>query len=81
MQQTNTTNDVEKRDCHEQPLIYRKSTVCKKLDISKATLDRWINRGIFPTPIVLGEPGVSRSVGWSAVEVEEWLQSRPRAIR
>lgn len=65
----------------ETPLIYRKDTVCKKLSISKATLDRLVANDIFPPPIVLGDPDFNRSIGWAAEEVEMWVKTRPRVCR
>jgi predicted DNA-binding transcriptional regulator AlpA len=60
--------------------FYRKSLVCKKLAVSSSTLDRLVKNNTFPRPFVLGEPGYSRSVGWSAEEVESWINSRERVV-
>ena len=69
----NSKNQVEKN-----PAFYRKSMVLKKVSMSSSTLDRLVKKGLFPKPFVIGEPGYSRSVGWSAEEVEAWINSRPR---
>lgn len=67
-----------KEEGEKGPAFYRKALVCKKIAMSSSTLDRLIKKGLFPAPFVLGEPGYSRSVGWSAEEVEAWIESRPR---
>ena len=69
----NSKNEVEKN-----PAFYKKSLVYKKVAMSSSTLDRLIKKGLFPKPFVIGEPGYSRSVGWSASEIEAWINSRPR---
>ncbi len=74
----NTRNINSSGEKH--PGFYRRAMVCKKLAISSSTLDRLIKKGLFPKPFVLGEPGYTRSVGWSAEEVEAWIVSRPRAL-
>lgn len=56
--------------------FYRKSLVCKKLAVSSSTLDRLVRNNAFPRPFVLG----SRSIGWSAEEVESWINSRERVV-
>jgi len=56
--------------------FYRKSLVCKKLAVSSSTLDRLVKNNAFPRPFVLG----SRSIGWSAEEVESWINSRERVV-
>lgn len=49
--------------------IERKPCVLKRLGLSKATLHRYITRGIFPPPINLGE----KSVGFLSYEVDAYL--------
>jgi len=40
--------------------------------VPRSTLYAKVAEGEFPTPIKLGQ----RSVGWSAAEVEAWIDSR-----
>ena len=56
-------------------LIYRKKTLLSMLDISATTLSRWIENDGFPASKQLG----ARAVGWLAVEIHAWLDSRPVA--
>ena len=44
-----------------------------KLGISPSTLERLIKKGLFPRGRALS----SRTVGWPAEEVEQWLATRP----
>jgi len=55
--------------------FYRKSKVLEKIPFSESTLFRRIQEGNFPKPYQLS----GRTVGWSAEEVDEWLNSRERA--
>ena len=58
--------------------ILRMSAVLKYTGLSRTTLWRRIRSGDFPVAIRLGGTG-TRSVGWHANEIEDWLASRPRA--
>ncbi|ENM5919811.1 AlpA family phage regulatory protein [Vibrio mimicus] len=46
-----------------------KSAVLKRLGLSKATLHRYITKGIFPPPINMGE----KSVGFLSYEVDAYI--------
>ena len=52
--------------------ILRRGEVASLTGLSPATLYRLISRGAFPRPVQLGQ----RATGWSADEVEVWLDSR-----
>jgi len=52
--------------------ILRLPQVVEKVQVPKSTLYKWMKKGIFPKPVVLG----IRSVGWHADDVITWLQSR-----
>lgn len=54
-------------------LVYRKATLLAKLGVSETTLRRWMAEENFPKPKQLGP----RAVGWVAVQIDEWLDSRP----
>jgi predicted DNA-binding transcriptional regulator AlpA len=43
--------------------VYRMSEVLKIYGVSKPTLYRWIKKGSFPSPFLLGGPG-TRAKGW-----------------
>jgi prophage regulatory protein len=47
----------------------------KKVNLSRATIYRYIQQGQFPAQVKLGQ----RAVGWVEEEVEQWLQSRAAA--
>ena len=55
--------------------ILRPRQVIECLKVSRATLDRWRAKGLFPPPIQLGPT----AIGWRRSDVEAWLDSRPEA--
>ena len=57
--------------------ILRIKDVIKITQLSRTSIWRYSKSGSFPQPISLGGPG-SRSTGWYASEVKDWLDSRPR---
>ena len=52
--------------CHE---------VLDRTRISRATIYRAMRSGQFPLPLKVGV----KAIRWRAVEIDEWLASRPRA--
>ena len=52
--------------------------VCSWLKISKSTLYLWVQKGIFPKPVMLGLPEKNGTSRWIESEVQEWLEKRPR---
>ena len=52
--------------------ILRLPQVINATGLPRSSLDAKIAEGEFPAPIKLGQ----RSVGWSAAEVEAWIDSR-----
>lgn len=58
-------------------LVLRKRTVCARLGISSATLDRLRAAGDFVRPVQLGV----QAIGFLASDVDAWLANRPRASR
>jgi len=52
--------------------ILRLPTLLAAIDISAATLWRWVKDESFPKPISLG----GRSVGWLQSEVQAWVKAR-----
>ena len=52
--------------------ILRKPAVSDLTGLSAATIQRLINRNLFPRPVLIG----LRSVGWRASDIREWMRSR-----
>lgn len=52
--------------------IYRLKALVSELGLSKTTIYALIKEGQFPKPVSL----TTRSVGWRAEDIEEWLNSR-----
>ncbi|WP_423393129.1 helix-turn-helix transcriptional regulator [Burkholderia sp. LMG 21824] len=46
--------------------------VLDHVGVKKTTLYRWIREGKFPAPVQLG----TRSVGWRANDIQQWIESR-----
>ena len=65
---------TEKHDQTRRPptRFLRIPEVQARTSLSRSTIRRWAKRGLFPSPIVLGE-GV---VVWIESEVEEWSRNR-----
>jgi prophage regulatory protein len=58
------------------------SDVTTSLGVSKSTIYKWVNEGVFPKPIVLNgdkETGVNSATRWYVEDIEEWLKSRTRS--
>lgn len=49
--------------------------VCTKVAVSRATLDRLVQRGKFPTPVRISE----RRLAYNAAAVEQWMADRLEA--
>ena len=45
-------------------------------DPDRKTIYNWVRGKLFPEPVQIGP----NKIGWYADEVEEWLESRPRAF-
>ena len=43
--------------------------------LSKSTLYRLMRTGVFPEPLKIGP----KAIRWRADEIQEWVESRPRA--
>ena len=54
--------------------VFRMPEVLKLYGVSKPTLHRWIKRGTFPAPILLGGPG-TRAKGWLGPTLTKHQQS------
>ena len=55
------------------PINLRPRDVCQQLNISRETLRRWRQAGLFPEPRVLG-PGC---LAWDEQVVRDWFEKRP----
>lgn len=56
------------------PALLRLPAVLALVGVSKATLYRWANAGMFPQPRALTP--TRSTVAWSAVEVHAWIASK-----
>ena len=54
--------------------VYRLPEVLQIVGVSKPTLYRWIRRGKFPSPVLLGGEG-SRARGWLGHRLNRWSNS------
>lgn len=59
---------------HHPALVLRKRSVCDRLGISPAHLDRLRAAGQFVQPVRLG----AQAIGFLAADVDAWLAGRPR---
>jgi len=55
--------------------ILRRSQVEERIGLSRSSIYQMISDGEFPLPIKLGK----RAVGWSEIEINDWLNSRQRS--
>lgn len=56
------------------PALLRLPAVLALVGVSKATLYRWANAGLFPQPRALTP--TRSTVAWSAAEVHAWIASK-----
>ena len=56
--------------------IIRLPTVCRLTGHSKSAIDREVRANRFPSPFKLSADPRSRAIGWSQVEVMQWIESR-----
>lgn len=56
------------------PSFVAKSTLAAELDVSEATVDNWVERGILPQPIRCGT-----TPRWSWAEVQAAMSQRAQA--
>ena len=57
---------------HDTERILRKPEVLRTLGVSATTLQRWIDEGTFPPPVLPGGPQ-SRTVGWLKSDVDNYF--------
>ena len=57
--------------------ILRIKDIIRVTGLSRTSIWRYVKSGSFPEPVSLGGPG-SRTTGWYASEVADWLETRPR---
>ncbi len=57
--------------------LLRKPTIIELTGMSNSTLYYMMNKNEFPKPVKLG----ARSVAWKRSEVENWINSRERAMQ
>ncbi|OWJ76174.1 helix-turn-helix transcriptional regulator [Haematobacter genomosp. 1] len=56
--------------------IYRLPAVIEMTGMSRASIYLGVKRKTFPAPVKLS----TRSVGWTAESIAEWVKSRPAAV-
>jgi prophage regulatory protein len=57
------------------PVYLDKPSIAQFVSLSVDSIERMVQRGLFPAPRQLSE----KRVGWLVREVEEWAESRPRS--
>ncbi len=71
MFQENPINDAAKRIVQSAPLtpLIRKHELAEQLNISTKTIERWLKKGLLPTPF---KTKTGRTVGWATHQIEAW---------
>jgi len=54
--------------------MIRMNELSKRLSVSKSTLYLWIKKGLFPSPIKVGE----NTVVWSEEQIQDWLLNKSK---
>ena len=54
--------------------MIRMNELSKRLSVSKSTLYLWIKKGLFPSPIKVGE----NTVVWSEEQIQDWLFNKSK---
>ncbi|MFC6672526.1 helix-turn-helix transcriptional regulator [Marinobacterium aestuariivivens] len=54
--------------------LLKRTEVEKRYCLSRSTIYRLMDEGLFPRPVRLG----SRSVAWKESDLEQWLEERSR---
>ena len=53
----------------DESIFLREAQVIRLLQISRATLARWVSAGSFPSPVMLSD----RIKAWRTADVRDWL--------
>lgn len=56
--------------------VLRLPQVLTYTGVTKGTIYRWVQLGIFPSPVRLGQ----QAVGWKSADVDAWLASRQPTV-
>ena len=67
--------DVARKIELDSERIVRMEELLRRLQISRATVYRWLDEGRFPRPVRLGE----RTIGWKESSLAGWLADREAA--
>lgn len=67
-------NLVRKNEMDSERIV-RMEELLRRLQVSRATIYRWLDEQRFPRPIRLGE----RTIGWKESSLAEWLAAREAA--
>lgn len=52
-------------------MLIRLADVCQLLGVSRSTVYKWMNEGVFPAPVRVSE----RAVRWRSEDIEAWRES------
>ena len=50
-------------------LLIRKHELAKQLNVAPKTIERWLKKGLLPTPF---KTETGRTIGWSDHQLKEW---------
>jgi prophage regulatory protein len=70
-----TSINVAHKNEMDSERIVRMDELLRRLQISRATVYRWLDEGRFPRPVRLGE----RTIGWRESSLSGWLAEREAA--
>lgn len=67
----------------DKPQLMKLQEVCKMLQISRASIYRWVEEGIFPQPVILGTGGNGKrsAVRWYESDILAWLKAKPKGTQ
>jgi predicted DNA-binding transcriptional regulator AlpA len=71
--QINLEGGILMLENHEGDHFLMIQEVAEKLHVCRASIYSWAKAGVFPQPLKFGS-----SSRWSALELEEWLRTRPK---
>jgi prophage regulatory protein len=56
--------------------IFRMKDICQAYGLSRSTIYRMVEGGIFPKPIKIG----AKAVGWCSEDLDAWFNARREAV-
>ena len=55
--------------------LLNQRAVCETVSASRATIYRWIKKGVFPKPIKIGE----QTIRWRESDIANWMNQKKAA--